>query len=308
MNSGLVSLPPPFYDGSVKSLHDMGDDTLAFRWGDTWSAFDVGKHHQIIHGKGRAICATAVKSFEIAAAIGVPTHFIKQLDEVTISVRKLDVITDRSLKKTEDNYVVPAEWIFRFAVAGSIDRAFRNGSKDPTDYGFTTIVPPDVGTPFPWPVHMFTTKFEKTDREIDEAEARRLAGLSIKDVEQYWAMIDYLNGAINLVMRKAGFARLDGKIECGMGPNREKMIADVFATGDEDRPVPLGDLKQGRVVHYSKEALRQKLIEMGYFAELEAAREAGEEDPPYPNMDQRFMDEIARRYRRFADAYTGVFI
>lgn len=299
-------LPEAYYIGSVKSCHDFGDGTLAFRWTDGWSAFDVGTHQQEIPGKGLAVCATAVKAFEIAGVIGVPTHFVEQLDELTIRVKKCRVITDRDLKKTEDNYAVPAEFIFRFAVAGSIDRDFREGKKFPMDYGFATNDPPKVGTSFVWPVHMFHTKFEVTDREIDEVETRRMAGLSVQDLAQYWSMIDYLNGGINLAFAKAGFGRLDGKVECGMGPNRQKMIIDVFATGDEDRPVLLDKLKQGEVVHYGKEALRQRLIEMGYFDVLKAARKAGHPDPPYPDIEQSFIDEVAQRYRDFATAFRAV--
>src|SRR3989344_5780846 len=159
----LVTLPPPFHDGSVKTLHDFGYGTMAFRFTDRWSVFDVGPHHQAIPGKGKAVCDCAVQSFKIAASVGVPTHFLEQLDPVTIRVKKLEVITYRPLTQNDCNCVVPIEWIFRFRVAGSIDRAFRSnpgssGYKDPRHYGFATSGPPAVGTPFPWPVHQFTTK------------------------------------------------------------------------------------------------------------------------------------------------------
>src|SRR3989344_4614374 len=127
--------------GSVKEKYRVEPGKLAFVFSDRFSAFDIGPHPQTIPGKAEAVCACAVRSFKIARQVGVPTHFIEQIDDVTILVKEAQVITDRPLSTQDTNYVVPVEWISRFRVAGSIDRDFREGRKMPTDYGFPTDNP-----------------------------------------------------------------------------------------------------------------------------------------------------------------------
>lgn len=293
---------------SAKDILRCDKTSIGLRFTNRWSAFDVGEHPQQIPGKAEALCACAVKSFELAEKIGIPTHFIEQLDEVTIRVLELQVITDRPLTTKDTRHVVPAEWITRFFVAGSLLRKFKSGEEKPTDFGFLTDKVLAEGTLLPWPVNHFTTKFEKTDRDLTPAEARALCGLTEADERQYWAMINHLNGAINLALEQVGYTRLDGKIECGMGDARKKMIVDVFCTSDEDRPVPLAELNKGVVQHHSKEYLRQKLIEMGYYAKLKAARKAGKPDPPYPHLDEAVIIEASLRYKVFAKAYSRVVI
>jgi phosphoribosylaminoimidazole-succinocarboxamide synthase len=133
-----------------------------------------------------------------------------------------------------------------------------------------------------------------------------MSGLTIEDQNQYWSMIDLFIGACSLEMARAGYGLLDGKCELVMGPGRTKLIGDVAVTPDEDRPVSLGLLRQGIVKHYSKEEIRQKLIEMGYKKLLDAARAKGEPDPPIPRLPDEFICDIAQRYMDVAEAYSGL--
>jgi len=206
----------------------------------------------------------------------------------------------------DENYVVPAEFIYRLNVAGSIDRDFREGKKFPENYGLPTGIIPAVGVPFPYPVHMFTTKFEDVDREISDEVACTIAGLKIYDRDEYWSMIDRMIGACSLAMAQAGYGLLDGKCEMLMGYGRIKMFGDVFCTPDEDRPVPLEKLRQGIVEHHSKEYIRQLLIDKGYKAELDKARLEGRPDPPIPLLPEETIAEISRRYKAVAEAYAGI--
>lgn len=294
------------HSGSVKEVYRKKAGLLAFQFTPYFSVFDVGRHPQAIPGKAEAVCACAVRSLEIAARVGVPTHFVEQMDETTILVREAQVITERKLTKTDTNFVVPLEFISRFRVAGSILRDFRARNKRPTNYGFPTDELPSQGTPFAWPIHQITTKFEHVDRELAYEESLALAGLIPQDLEEYWAMIDRLNGAIGLAFDEAGYVHLDGKMECVMGPGREKFIADVFGTPDEDRFCPAADLAQGIIVHYSKEHIRELFIESGYYAEVTAARKQQLPDPAYPYLNDGEIEEISRRYIAVAEAYAGV--
>jgi phosphoribosylaminoimidazole-succinocarboxamide synthase len=303
----LVKLGERIKEGSAKDIYALpGTDDIAFRFLKTFSVFDVGRASYTIPGKDEAICACAVESFHIASAIGVPTHFVEQLDQITIRVKRAQVIANRFLTPVDTNYVVPAEWIYRLRVAGSIHRDFTAGSKKPENYGLPAGIIPKVGTSFPWPVHHFTTKFEDTDRDITFTEACAMAGITEKDALEFWSMVDRLTGAIGFELKASGFALVDGKMECLMGPNREKLIGDVFGTPDEDRFCLLEALEDGRVEHYSKEYLRQLFIEMGYYDELKAARKAKLPDPPIPELSGDQIEETSRRYIEVAEAYSGV--
>jgi len=297
---------PFIREGSAKNIHRVDKTDIAFRFTDWFSVFDVGRASYGIPGKAQAMCACAVKSFEIAKEIGIPTHFVEQIDDITIRVKEAQIIANRALTVIDENYVVPSEHIYRLYVAGSIFRDFRSGKKKPENYGLPAGIIPEVGTPFPYPIHMFTTKFEDIDRELTDEETCTLCGLTIKDRDQYWSMIDRLMGACSLEMARAGFALLDGKCEPIMGPGRIKMIGDVFCTPDEDRPVPLDKLQQGVVQHYSKEYIRQLFIEMGYKAELDKARDEHRPDPPIPPLTEAEIAEISFRYQKVAEAYSGV--
>ncbi|MDD5071618.1 MAG: phosphoribosylaminoimidazolesuccinocarboxamide synthase [Patescibacteria group bacterium] len=303
----LTKLGNLILNGSAKDIYALpGTDDIAFRFLDTFSVFDVGRADYEIKGKGQAVCACAVQSFFMAQSIGIPTHFVEQLDQATIRVKRAQVITGRSLTPADANYVVPAEWIYRLRVAGSIHRNFSAGDKNPEDYGLPAGAIPRVGTPFPWPVHHFTTKFEDIDRDITFSEACAMAGITEKDALEFWSMIDRLTGAIGFELNASGFALVDGKMECLMGPNREKLIGDVFGTPDEDRFCLLEALEDGRVEHYSKEYLRQLFIEMGYYDELKAARKAGQPDPPIPRLPEEKIEETRQRYIAVAANYSGV--
>lgn len=296
------------HTGSVKKLYRVAENRLVFLFTDQWSAFDTGPHQQIIPGKAQAVCACAVRSAQIAKQVGVPTHFIEQIGPTAILVQEVQRITSRHLTTNDQNCVVPAEWISRFQVAGSIHRDFANGRKKPTDFGFPTDDLPAVGTPFPCAVHQFTTKFEEVDRELSNEQAYALTGLTPKDAAEYWGMIDRLNGAISLALFQAGFAHIDGKMECLLGPGRTKMIGDVFGTPDEDRFCPRDKLRQGEIAHYSKEYLREELIRMGYYTRLLAARSRGLAKLPYPDLRDEQIAEASRRYCAVAKAYAGVTI
>lgn len=292
--------------GSAKDIYRVDKSDIAFRFTDYFSVFDVGRASYPIPGKALAMCASAVKSFRIAEEIGIPTHFVEQLDPVTIRIKEVQVIADRALTAQDENYLVPAEFIYRLLVAGSIDRDFRSGKKKPENYGLPAGVIPTVGTPFPYPIRHLTTKLEHVDRDLAEEEVCRLAGITIEDLGQYWAMIDRLIGACSLEMARSGYTILDGKVEPLMGPGRRKMIGDVFCTPDEDRPVPTEKLNQGIIEHHSKEFIRQELIAMGYYDQLKAARKEDKKDPPIPELPEETIWEISRRYKAVAEAYAGV--
>lgn len=295
----------PIYMGSVKNVFRRKKGTLDFEHTDFFSVFDIGRHPQAIPDKGIALCKCAVQSFKIAKALGIRTHFVEQIDERTIRVLEF-LVPDKNLTPEDRNYVIPIEWIDRQRVAGSIERAFKKGTKKPTDYGFATDDPPALGTPFPYPVHDLTTKREAVDREIGKKEACEIAGLTDLDVEYIWRQTDKLNGGFNLAAHIANFLRPDGKKEWAFDQDRQIVLADSAGTMDEDRYWPIAEFKNGNVVNYSKEYIRQLFVDNGFFAEVQAARDAGKALPPYPDLTEDEIEECSRRYTEFADSYSRV--
>ena len=301
-----ISQLPIVRKGSAKNIRRFGADSLVFEFLDHISAFDVGQCPQAIPGKARSICKAAIRSFQIAQMLGIPTCFIEQLTETAIRVKEFATITDRPLTRKDRNCLIPAEWIFRFRVSGSLLRGFQSGKKKPTDYGFPTDVVPSEGTSLRMPVSMFTTKWEKTDREISHEDALALCGMNPEEAAIAWSMIHRLAGGVSLVMEAAGFVHFDGKMELGFGEGREIVVLDVFGTQDEDRPVLAKALTEGRMEHYGKEFPRQFLIDSGYKKAVDEARAAKRSDPSYPTFPPDVIAEINTRYDTFADRYTRV--
>lgn len=296
------------YRGSSKNSYRADKTSRFFHFLDHFSVFDVGQHPDIIPGKGRAICACAVKSALVAQKLGVPTCFIEQVADNAIRVHEAQVITDRNLTLADQNYVLPAELIDRHKNAGSFARDFASGDRNPSDYGFPTGIVPPVGAPFAFPVEHITTKFEPTDRTITAAEACLIGGVTPEELRNFWNMIHKLKGALHYIAWLAGYVILDGKTEGIVGPGRRLMLGDVVLTPDEDRPVPVNLLAQGIVKHYNKEFMREYFIDIGYYAAVKAARKAGEPDPPYPPFPDVLIEEAAQRYQSFARAFAGEYM
>jgi len=292
--------------GSSKDILGIDEETIAFRNTNHFSVFDVGRSKDKIPGKAKAITACAVKSFDIASILGIPTHFIEQLDDVTIRVKKANTIENRYIAGDKANYIIPVEFIYRLFEAGSLHRGFVDGTKNPKDYGLPADEKPRVGRPLPYIVHHPTTKFEAIDRDISSNnELCLMSGMTMDDLAKCWSMIDHFIGAVRIILSNAGFVTLDGKLELRMNERRAIEIADVTITPDEDRPVPKDKLEQGIIEHYSKEYLREYFIKIGYFKALKAARATNQSNIPLPPLPADIIEEASKRYIVFAEAYSG---
>ncbi len=298
----------PVYVGSSRDVYRREAGILEFRFKDTFSVFDVGEHHQTIPGKGAALCASAVQSFKIAQALGIETHFIEQIDAITINVKEFRILEPAETDFTTTGYILPLEFIDGSYVAGSLGRDMRSGKKKPTDFGFETDEAPQDGTPLFWPEQRYTTKREEFDRPLTPEEARDLAKITTDEEDRIWRIIHRFNAGLSLVASRAGFTRFDGKKECGLGARRRPVILDTAGTPDEDRFVLTDALREGEIIHYSKEMIREIFIANGYYAKVMAARKAAEPDPEYPDLTTAEIAEVSTRYQQFAEAYTRVLL
>ncbi len=293
------------HEGSVKNIYDAGNGVMALVHGDTFSAFDVGRSKQLIPGMGRSVLRATVATFRIAERIGISTHYLGQEDDDTILVRRFSTPQDRPLRPDETDAMVRLEFIRRKYVSGRRAREYKAGTRKPTQDGFPTDNPMPDGTLLPCPTHEVTTKWEDEDIEIcDLPRVLEYSGITETEWWRVWTLVDTLDGAIDIAARAAGFEHFDSKKEFALvGPGRLWMLIDAAGTQNEDRFVSRVKLGHGIVEHWSKEFLRQLLIEKGFKKAVEDARTRGDTLPDYPQFSDAEVGEIARRYNKFADAY-----
>jgi phosphoribosylaminoimidazole-succinocarboxamide synthase len=100
---------------TVTSTSDPNQVILTFR--DDITAGD-GKKHDLLPGKGKINATTTARLYRILADTGIPTHFIKQLDDTRLLVTRLEMI--------------PVEVVCRIRAAGhfiGVGKHFQNGDR-----------------------------------------------------------------------------------------------------------------------------------------------------------------------------------
>jgi phosphoribosylaminoimidazole-succinocarboxamide synthase len=96
------------YEGKAKKVFTTEDpNVLLHRYKDDATAFNAQKRGSW-DGKGRANATMSAAMFTYLEANGIPTHFIDQVDDTTIRVRRLEML--------------PVEIVVRNVAAGSLSR------------------------------------------------------------------------------------------------------------------------------------------------------------------------------------------
>ncbi len=291
--------------GSTRIITPVEPGAIAFKYTKKWSAFDRGSSEQEIFGIDAARCACAVKSFQLAHAAGLPTHFIRQVDSVTIHVQEFSIPGHKPLSGKTHGRVLPLEWIWRDRVYGSLWARIRDGKVDPVSLGFSRGVTVTLGMKLPRMLLECTTKFEKVDRHLSDDEARELAKLSDAEWKRAQQLIIRAVGESNAHYESVGFDSPDGKLELAMTRTRKIVIVDGFGTQDENRIVEKGT---GRL--FCKDLIRNYLSQFAWKAELDAAKKKFSDNkshwPAYPRLPESVKALVAARYAEVADRYAGV--
>ncbi|MCA1718430.1 MAG: phosphoribosylaminoimidazolesuccinocarboxamide synthase [Actinobacteria bacterium] len=105
------------YEGKAKRVFATDDEgVLLHRYKDDATAFNAKKRGSW-EGKGKTNATMSAALFEYLETQGVPTHFVDQVDDVTIRTKKLEML--------------PVEVIVRNIAAGSLARllGFEEGRK-----------------------------------------------------------------------------------------------------------------------------------------------------------------------------------
>lgn len=183
------------YEGKAKIIYSTDDPKLVIQYfKDDATAFD-GKKKGIIGNKGIVNCGVSSIIFKHLEKTGVPTHFVEQLGEREMLVKKLEIL--------------PVEVVMRNVVAGSLSK--RLGIPEGTLLGSPLLEwyykSDPLGDPMINSDHIRVFGYAK-EKEIDEM--RRLAA----SVNSF--LVPYFDGlGIRLVDYKLEFGRHDGKLLLG---------------------------------------------------------------------------------------------
>ena len=204
----------PLYEGKAKRLWTTGDpNTLRMEFKDDATAFD-GKKKAQFENKGRLNNAISTLIYGLLEKEGVPTHFIRQIDDTNVEVRKVEILM--------------VEVIVRNIAAGSFCR--RTGVAE--------------GHVFKRPIVEFSYKSDELGDPLINDDYIREMGLATADELAHLRKSALkVNELLSAFFAKCGLKLVDFKLEFG------RLAADpaVIVLADEISPdgCRLWDLKTG---------------------------------------------------------------
>ncbi|MFA7150011.1 MAG: phosphoribosylaminoimidazolesuccinocarboxamide synthase [Candidatus Methanomethylophilaceae archaeon] len=291
--------------GKVKEVYAVDDRMLEFVFTDNISVFDKIIPSQIPH-KGETLCRTAKYWFTLLQSKGIRNHFIEYLPPNRMRVKRFNIIEDYDKIHTDTvNYLIPLEVICRHYAAGSLMDRVKKGKIGPEDLGFPKGHEVKYGEMLPRPYLETTTKLEAHDRDLDEEEAKKIAGLTDDDYKGIMDTVLAIDKVIATEAAKRQLIHCDGKKEFGYDEHRNLMVIDTFGTLDEDRWWDSVSYASGQVEELSKEMVRQHYRETGYHEKLMEAREKGLAEPEIPALPDDVINSVSRLYIGMYERITG---
>lgn len=291
--------------GKVKEVYQVDSKTLEFVFSDNISVFDKVIPSSIPN-KGETLCRSAKYWFGLLEKKGIKGHLLEYLPPNRMRVKRFDIIEDYDKINTgTTNYLIPLEIICRHYAAGSLMDRVRSGKIKPEALGFPKGHTVSYGEKLPRPFLEATTKLEATDRELDEKEAKKIAGLTDRDYKGILDTVLAIDAIIGEEAAKRGLIHVDGKKEFGYNEKRELVVIDTFGTLDEDRWWDMASYASGKVEELSKEFVRQHYRETGYHKELMNAREKGLPEPPIPALPDHVIKRVSDLYVSMFERITG---
>jgi len=288
--------------GSVKDLEVVKKPTKElmgvgrFHFSDRYSVFDWGAMPDHIEGKGAAICLMGAYCFERLEKEGISTHFrglvtrngklvsFEELEQPTnimefnlVNVFKPKAYVENGKLKYDygmftpnlKNYLIPLEIIYRNGLpdGSSVFKRLESGLITVEELGLDHY--PKPGERLSKPIFDVSTKLEEKDRYITWEEAKKIAGLKGKEVEEVKTTLLRVNETITHIASKAGFENEDGKIELAFDTERLLMVVDVAGTLDECRFTYDG-------LPVSKEIARRFYRKTHWYRDIEEAKKRAE--------------------------------
>lgn len=204
----------PLYEGKAKRLWATEDpNTLRMEFKNDATAFD-GKKKASFDNKGRLNNSISTLIYGMLEKEGVPTHFVRQIDDTNVEVRKVDILM--------------VEVIVRNLSAGSFCK--RTGMEE--------------GHVFSQPIVEFSYKSDALgDPLINDDYIREMKLATPEDLAHLRASALKVNALLTAFFAKCGLKLVDFKLEFG------RLVSDpsVIVLADEISPdgCRLWDLKTG---------------------------------------------------------------
>ena len=192
------------YRGKAKTVYATDDpNVLVMHYRDDVSAFDGAKLAQLSL-KGETNNKFNAFIMERLAAAGVPTHFLRVLNERESLVKAMKMI--------------PVECVVRNICAGSMAKR----------YGI------EEGTRLPEPIFEFFLKSDPLhDPLVNDDHIRVLGWATAREIDEMRSLTHKVNGVLKPLFAKGGMDLVDYKLEFGH-PNDDPKGALVL--GDEFTP------------------------------------------------------------------------
>jgi phosphoribosylaminoimidazole-succinocarboxamide synthase len=289
--------------GKVKEAYDLGD-RIEFRFTDNISVFDK-VIPSLVPYKGETLCREGMHWFLRARRMGINTHFLDYVPPNGMLVKKVDIIQPEKITRQSKRYLIPLEFICRWYVAGSLYDRVNEGEIKAKALGFAPGHKAIYGEPLPEPFMEVSTKLEKTDRLLTDAEALEISGLSRKEFDDALEMVLEVDDDIRRNVEGRGLIHVDGKKELAFDDDRNIMIVDVYGTADEDRFWDKAKYDEGEFVDLSKEYVRQYYRETGYKDRLYKARALGAAEPDIPALPNDVVQATSKIYMKLFEMITG---
>lgn len=188
------------YEGKAKQIFATEKpDEVVVRFKDDATAFNAQKKGQV-DKKGQMNNAITTLIFEYLNEKGIPTHFIKQIDDREQLVKKVSII--------------PLEVIVRNYVAGSMAQRLgvEEGTKSPITIFDICYKDDALGDPL-----------------INDYHAIFLGAVTREELDKMYALTARINEILIDLFDKMNIILVDFKIELGKTPNGEIILADEIS-------------------------------------------------------------------------------
>ena len=184
------------YEGKAKRVYATDEEgVLLHRYKDDATAFD-GKKRGSWQGKGRTNATMSAAVFAYLEQEGVPTHFVEQVDDVSIKTKKLDML--------------PVEVIVRNVAAGSLAR----------------LIGYEEGTPLKAPIVELCLKSDELGDPLLNWYHFRELGVPDGDLRYCEELGLKVNEVLAPYFDEKGVTLVDFKIEVGRDGDGNLMLAD----------------------------------------------------------------------------------
>ncbi len=188
------------YEGKAKQVFETSNpDEVVVRFKDDATAFNAQKKGQV-DLKGEMNNAITTLIFEYLNDKGIPTHFIKKIDEREQLVKKVDII--------------PLEMVVRNYSAGSMAQRLgvEEGIKSPVTIFDICYKKDELGDPL-----------------INDYHAIFLGAATREDLDEMYALTDKINNILIDLFDQMNIILVDFKIELGKTSDGKIVLADEIS-------------------------------------------------------------------------------